>query len=157
MPGSSPFLQPFPGPGVGGTTLPFAPAFHGTSFRGEEMVKSNGVGLVNDYRVSAGCTPLTWITEIADVAEAHSLDMVQRDVFDDTNPDGASPFDRLRAAGLTYSRGAENIAIGYGGADAVLDGWLDSPGHRANIENCELSEHGVGLFETRWTHLFRTP
>jgi len=115
------------------------------------------VGLMNDYRASVGCAPLTWITEIADVAEAHSLDMVQRDFFDHTNPDGASPFDRLLAAGLSFSRSAENIAMGYGSADVVLEGWLDSPGHRANIENCELSEHGVGLFETRWTHLFRTP
>jgi len=115
------------------------------------------VGLMNDHRATVGCEPLTWISEVANVAQAHSVDMVERDFFDHTNPDGLSPFDRMAAAGLQLSRGAENIAWGYGTADAVLQGWLDSPGHRSNIENCALTEHGVGLYQTRWTHLFRTP
>ena len=115
------------------------------------------VSLVNDHRVAVGCAPLTWITEVAGVAQAHSVDMAQRDFFDHTTPDGRSPFDRLREAGLEFRRAAENIAYGYGTPHAVLEGWLDSPGHRANIENCELTEHGVGLHATRWTHLFRTP
>ena len=113
--------------------------------------------LVNEHRVSVGCEALTWDSEVAAVAYAHSVDMVERAYFDHTNPDGASPFDRMRDAGIAFSRGAENIAWGYPTAEAVLQGWLDSPGHRANIENCSLTEHGVGLHETRWTHLFRTP
>ena len=115
------------------------------------------VAMMNAHRVSVGCEPLTWITEVADVAHAHSVDMVERDFFDHTNPDGASPFDRMRDAGLNFSRAAENIAWGYGSPEAVLEGWLNSSGHRANIENCSLTEHGVGLYQTRWTHLFRTP
>ena len=65
--------------------------------------------------------------------------------------------DRLSETGADYRRAAENIAWGYATPEAVLAGWLDSSGHRANIENCSLTEHGVGLFQTRWTHLFRTP
>jgi len=113
--------------------------------------------LMNAHRVSVGCEPLIWIDEVADVAQAHSVDMASRDYFDHTTPDGQSPFDRLRDAGLDFSRAAENIAYGYPTPEAVLQGWLDSPGHRANIENCALTEHGVGLHATRWTHLFRTP
>jgi uncharacterized protein YkwD len=113
--------------------------------------------LVNDHRVAVGCGPLTWVSGLADVAQAHSVDMVNRDYFDHTSPDGKSPFDRMRDAGLTFSLAAENIAWGYASAEQVLQGWLDSSGHRANIENCQLTEHGVGLHETRWTHVFRSP
>lgn len=115
------------------------------------------IAAMNDHREYVGCEPLTWNRDVAEVAQAHSLDMLQRDFFAHTNPDGASPFDRLTAADIAYSRGAENIAWGYGSAEAVLAGWLDSPGHRANIENCSLTEHGVGLVETHWTHLFVRP
>lgn len=112
------------------------------------------VHLVNAHRVSVGCEPLMWHFAVAEVARAHSQDMVDRDFFAHTNPDGESPFDRLTAAGIAYSRAAENIAFGYSTAEAVLEGWLDSPGHRANIERCSLTHHGVGIVGTHWTHLF---
>ncbi|MDA0327989.1 MAG: CAP domain-containing protein [Gemmatimonadetes bacterium] len=115
------------------------------------------VELMNDHRVGVGCAALEWNGFVAEVAQDHSRDMVQRDFFAHENPDGASPFDRLTAAGIGYSRAAENIAWGYGSAASVLAGWLDSPGHRSNIENCSLTQHGVGLLETHWTHVFITP
>jgi uncharacterized protein YkwD len=115
------------------------------------------VTLMNDHRVSVGCSRLAWHVGVADVAQAHSDDMVERDFFSHTNPDGDTPFDRLSNAGISYTLAAENIAWGYGSAEAVLEGWLGSSGHRANIENCALTEHGVGLSGTHWTHLFRTP
>jgi uncharacterized protein YkwD len=113
--------------------------------------------LMNDHRMSMGCPALEWNEEVAAVAQAHSEDMVARDFFSHTNPDGDSPFDRLQAAGIGYSAAAENIAYGYHTPEAVLDAWLGSPGHRANIENCSLTEHGVGLDGTLWTHLFIRP
>jgi uncharacterized protein YkwD len=115
------------------------------------------VELVNDHRASVGCPRLEWRPDVAEVAHAHSLDMVERGFFAHTNPDGASPFDRLQAAGIEYSSAAENIAWGYATAEAVLAGWLGSPGHRANIERCALTQHGIGLVDTRWTHVFVTP
>jgi uncharacterized protein YkwD len=114
------------------------------------------VGLVDQHRVSVGCEPATWITQIADVARAHSVDMVSRDFFDHVNPDGETPPDRMRAAGLSHSRAAENIAQG-GDAAQVLQGWLARDAHRAVIENCTLTEHGAGVHMGRWTHLFRAP
>lgn len=114
------------------------------------------VALVNAHRASVGCEPLAWRFDVAGVAQHHSDDMVSRAFFAHTNPDGDSPFDRLGEAGVTYSRAAENIAYGYGSAGAVLDGWLGSPGHRRNIENCALREHGIGLTDWHWTHLFVT-
>ena len=112
------------------------------------------VTLVNEHRLEVGCDALEWHAGVADVAQAHSADMVERDFFAHTNPDGESPFDRLTAAGIDFGAAAENIAYGYPGAEAVLQGWLDSSGHRQNIENCGLRQHGVGLVGTHWTHLF---
>jgi uncharacterized protein YkwD len=82
--------------------------------------------------------------------------MIQRDYRDHTNPEGASPGNRLSAAGVDWSRWGENIAWGYQTAEAVLEGWLTSPIHRATIETCELQEHGVGLKDQVWTHVFMT-
>lgn len=115
------------------------------------------VSLVNSHRVSAGCAPLEWDGSVARVAEAHSRDMVARDFFSHTNPDGDSPWDRLGQAGISFKLAAENIAWGYTSGEAVLNGWLGSPGHRANIENCALTHHGVGLSGWHWTHVFVTP
>lgn len=115
------------------------------------------VSLVNAHRVSVGCEPLEWDGRVAGVAEAHSRDMVARDYFSHTTPDGASPWDRLSRAGISYRLAAENIAWGYTSAEAVLSGWLGSAGHRANIENCALTHHGIGLADWHWTHVFVTP
>jgi len=112
---------------------------------------------MNAYRQTVGCAPLYWNMSVAEVALGHSRDMIERNFFAHTNPDGATPFDRMTAAGISFSRAAENIANGYPTATAVLTAWLNSPGHRNNIENCTLTEHGVGLEGTHWTHLFRTP
>lgn len=114
------------------------------------------VELMNAHRASVGCAPLAWHEGTARVAKQHSEDMVERNFFDHTNPDGETPFDRLRNAGITWSRAGENIAAGYPDAAAVLQGWLASPGHRANIENCAYTHHGVGLDHAHWTHLFVT-
>ena len=112
---------------------------------------------VNAYRGTVGCEPLTWRSDVAAVAQGHSEDMVARDYFDHRTPEGLSPFDRLHEAGISFSRAAENIAYGYPTASAVLAGWLGSPGHKANLDNCALTDHGVGLEGTHWTHLFVTP
>ena len=115
------------------------------------------VGLVNEHRVSIGLSPLAWDGRVAAVAQAHSQDMVDRSFFSHTNPDGLSPFDRLAAAGISYTWAGENIAYGYPTASSVLAAWLNSPGHRANIENPNFTHHGVGLVNTYWTHVFIQP
>lgn len=115
------------------------------------------VQMMNAHRATVGCAALTWDDQVAAVAQAHSDDMVARVFFGHTNPDGESPGDRLQAAGVAFSSWAENVAFGYATGQAVLAGWLDSPGHRANIENCSMSRHGVGLAGTHWTHVFLRP
>ncbi len=112
------------------------------------------IELLNDYRVSIGCEALILDMRLTGVAEAHSEDMARRRFFSHTNPDGASYIDRIRRAGIPFSSAAENIAQTEEGARGVLDQWLASSGHRANIRNCGFTHHGVGRHENRWTHLF---
>lgn len=57
-------------------------------------------------------------------------------------------------AGVAYSAAGENIAYGSSTGSAVLTAWLDSSGHRANIENANFTHHGVGKAGTYWTHVF---
>jgi uncharacterized protein YkwD len=115
------------------------------------------VDLMNAHRLDEGCGALTWQDDVAAVAQAHSQDMVDRGFFSHVNPDGESPGDRLQEAGIAYTGWAENIAVGYASAESVLSAWLNSSGHRANIENCSLTHHGVGLVDAHWTHVFLRP
>ena len=115
------------------------------------------IGAMNSHRESVGCEPLLWHDGTGDVAQAHSQDMVDRDFFAHTNPDGVNPFQRLGNAGVEWSGPAgENIALTSGGAESALSLWLNSSGHRQNIENCSFTHHGVGLAGRLWTHLFIT-
>lgn len=110
---------------------------------------------VNRYRGSIGCPALQWHDRLAEVAQAHSEDMARRSFFGHVNPDGESPFDRMRRAGIRWVGPAgENLALVHGNANDVLRMWLDSDGHRANVEDCRYGFHAVGLSEGYWTHLF---
>ncbi len=114
------------------------------------------LALVNQERAAAGCRPVTADDDLAGVAAAHSADMRDRAFFDHVNPAGQSPFDRAEAAGV--SARAENIARGQADAAAVMDSWMASPGHRANIVDCSLTRLGVGVADGGggpwWTQLF---
>lgn len=93
------------------------------------------------------------------VARAHSLDMNERDYFDHTNPDGEQPWDRMAEAGYSYSQAGENIAGGSSTADGVMEQWMSSDGHCANIMNPGFVHIGIGFHgDSRlWTQVFGTP
>lgn len=103
------------------------------------------VALVNKERAAAGCGPLTEDPQLEDAAQRHSDDMAARNFFDHTNPDGADPGQRITAAGYRWSTYGENIAQGQQSPQAVMDSWMNSPGHRANILNCSFKDIGVGV------------
>jgi uncharacterized protein YkwD len=102
------------------------------------------MSLVNQQRAQAGCTPLKADASLASLATAFSDDMAARGFFDHTDPDGKSPWDRAAKAGI-QGLGGENIARGQADARAVMDAWMNSPGHRANILNCGYKSLGVGV------------
>ncbi|MBC9723554.1 CAP domain-containing protein [Streptomyces sp. TRM68367] len=100
--------------------------------------------LVNEERSKAGCSPVAANSALRELAEDFSEDMAARGFFDHTDPDGASPWDRAAKAGIK-NLGGENIARGQADAAAVMEGWMNSPGHRANILNCDFKTLGVGV------------
>ncbi|WP_405826695.1 CAP domain-containing protein [Streptomyces sp. NBC_01390] len=100
--------------------------------------------LVNEERAKVGCSAVSANSALQDLAEAFSEDMAARDFFDHTDPDGLSPWDRADKAGIT-SLGGENIARGQADAAAVMEAWMNSPGHKANILNCDFKTLGVGV------------
>ena len=110
--------------------------------------------LVNIERANNGIGILQWGYALADSARAHSMDMVQRGFFNHICPDGISPFDRMDEAGISWRIAAENIASGQRTPEAVMNSWMNSPGHRANILNPSLSYLGVGFYNYRWTQKF---
>ncbi|MYV93066.1 CAP domain-containing protein, partial [Streptomyces sp. SID1034] len=101
--------------------------------------------LVNSERGKAGCSALTSNPKLYDAALKHSENMAAQNFFDHTDPSGAGPGERITAAGYQWSSYGENIARGQADAAAVMDSWMHSPGHRANILNCGYKEIGIGV------------
>ncbi len=111
--------------------------------------------LVNAERSAAGLEPYAWNDHLALSAQRHAEDMSANDYFSHTSLDGRSFSDRTVAAGYDASPRGENIAQGYGTPDAVMDGWMGSDGHRANILAEGSNEIGVGVTEDRhWVQVF---
>ena len=102
------------------------------------------VKLTNAQRAQHGCSALRMDVHLRTAAREHSADMRVRHYFEHDSPDGKTPWDRIKAAGYSQA-GAENIAMGYPTAQAVVTGWMNSPGHRANILNCSLKAVGIGV------------
>lgn len=100
-------------------------------------------GSTNYSAVSA----ISWHCSLEQAAQGHSTSMADNDYFSHTGLDGSSPGDRITAAGYPWRTYGENIAAGYFNADDVINAWLNSPGHCANIMNPNFTEIGVATAE----------
>ncbi|GAB2772059.1 CAP domain-containing protein [Streptomyces daliensis] len=109
----------------------------------EAAAEAEVLSLVNQERAQAGCKPVTADSELATLAGDFSEDMARLGFFDHTSPDGQSPWDRAEEQGID-DLGGENIARGQANAQSVMDSWMNSPGHKANILNCDYRTLGVG-------------
>ncbi|MEU3980695.1 CAP domain-containing protein [Streptomyces sp. NPDC026672] len=117
------------------------------------------VDLTNRERRAAGLPPLAVDPLLTAAAQAHSADMVARDFYAHTSPEGSQPWDRAAAAGSRRRTIGENIACGQRSPAEVVDGWMNSPGHRANILKPDFTHIGIGFVGggragTYWTQLF---
>lgn len=131
-----------------------------------DPIISQVIELSNQARQANGCNiPLTNHALLNLAAQRHSEDMIERDYFEHTSPDGKDPGDRITATGYVWSTYGENIAAGYATPAEVMGGWMNSPGHRANILNCDFREIGIGYAvrqsnagraEPFWTQVFAT-
>lgn len=119
------------------------------------------VELANEERASRGLGPLELDPRLVPVARAHSTEMFRLRYFSHLSPDRGSPFDRLAAAGIGYSRAGENLAYARSVATAHR-GLMESAGHRENILRPEFTRIGVGVvaagpYGRMFTQLFLTP
>jgi len=95
------------------------------------------------HGVFAPATGLAWSAALSQAADAHSRDMVANNFFSHTGSDGSSAGQRITAAGYPWSAYGENIAAGQATVAEVVDGWMASDGHCANIMNAAFVDIGV--------------
>ncbi|HWO96823.1 MAG TPA: CAP domain-containing protein [Bacillus sp. (in: firmicutes)] len=115
--------------------------------------------LVNQERQKAGLKPLQLDTKLSDVAREKSKDMMNKGYFSHQSPTYGSPFDMMKQFGITYNSAGENIAKGQQTPQEVMNAWMNSEGHRANILNGSFTHIGVGFVKdaqgtTYWTQMF---
>ena len=136
LPAFTPVAQP--------TAEPVAPAAPASApDRGDQDFAQAVVDLVNRERAAEGLSPLTWDADLAAAANLR-VGEIQRS-FSHTRPNGTSCFSALQEAGVSYRQAGENIALGQRTPEQVVNDWMNSPGHRANIMNSAYSRIGVGV------------
>ncbi len=118
--------------------------------------ESEVIMLVNKKRIENGLPALKSNWELSRVARYKSQDMRESKYFSHTSPTYGSPFQMIKNFGISYKSAGENIAKGYSTPEAVVNGWMNSPGHRANILNASFTEIGVGYVPEGhyWTQMF---
>lgn len=114
------------------------------------------VELTNAERAKYGLAPLKAHAPLMAVAQAKSEDMAANNYFSHNSPTLGSPFDQMKAAGISYRAAGENIAQGQRSPEEVVQAWMNSEGHRANILNANFTHIGVGYVESGnyWTQQF---
>ena len=114
------------------------------------------VHLVNKERAQRGLNELTYDWQLSRVARYKSQDMSDNNYFSHTSPIYGSPFEMMKSFGINYRSAGENIAKGQQTPEAVVNAWMNSSGHRANILNKSFTKIGVGYVANGkyWTQMF---
>lgn len=117
------------------------------------------IRLVNEIRTKKGLNALTADWQLSRVARYKSQDMKDNNYFSHTSPVYGSPFTMIKNFGISYKSAAENIAKGQATPQAVVNAWMNSAGHRANILNSSYTKIGVGYVAqgNYWTQMFIRP
>jgi len=102
------------------------------------------LGLVNKERTSRGLAALKGDSALNKVAQLKAEDMAKNGYFSHTSPTYGSAFDMLKSHNIKYKTAGENIAYGQKTAQTVMNGWMNSSGHRANILKSSYTKLGVG-------------
>lgn len=128
---------------------------------GNSQYEQRVVELVNQERAKAGLKPLTYDSQLSQVARLKSEDMRDKQYFSHNSPTYGSPFDMMKSQGISYRTAGENIAAGQSSPQQVVQAWMNSPGHRANILSNQYSQIGVGYasggsYGHYWTQMFIT-
>lgn len=118
--------------------------------------------LVNKERVNRGLAPYKYSAELSRVARFKSQDMIDKGYFSHQSPTYGSPFQMMEKFGLKFSAGGENIAYGQRTASEVMNSWMNSAGHKANILSQSYTYIGIGVAKAAngtlyWTQMFMKP
>lgn len=118
--------------------------------------ESEVVSLVNGIRAQYGLSALTINQDLCQVARYKSQDMAEKGYFAHESPTYGSPFQMMQSFGISYRTAGENIAYGQRTPEAVVNAWMNSSGHRANILNSSYTQIGVGFYASGyyWTQMF---
>ena len=143
-------------PGTPDNNQPENPSIPDTDTENASFVQQV-VNLVNQERAKAGLSPVTADTSIQAAAQVRAREIEKS--FSHTRPDGSSFSTALTQQGVTYRGSGENIAWGQKTPEQVMNGWMNSDGHRANILNKNFTKIGVGYHQNTsgtnyWTQLF---
>ncbi|MCA1030271.1 CAP domain-containing protein [Bacillus timonensis] len=112
------------------------------------------VQLVNSERAKQGLRPLTHRADLKNVAHKKAQDMINSNYFSHTSPNYGSPFQMLKTFGISYRTAGENIAKGQTTPQQVMNSWMNSSGHRANILKADYDSIGVGFYHGAWVQMF---
>lgn len=157
--------NPDPAPAPDTTTGSTALSLCGNSTTVQQLVDK--INAVRSQGRSCGSTfypavgALSWNTRLANAAQGHSTDMANNNYFAHEGLNGSTIGTRASAAGYNYRVVGENIAAGYNSIDEVITGWINSPGHCANMMNASFKEYGMACasnanstYKTYWTQEF---
>ncbi|MFI7211733.1 CAP domain-containing protein [Micromonospora maritima] len=142
------------------SSTPSSTAARTTASGGLSAELQQVVTLVNQERAKAGCKALSVDSKLTLAAQRHSQDQADHKKMSHDGSDGSDVGDRLDRAGYAWRAYGENVAWNQQSPAAVMDAWMNSPGHRANILNCSFTEIGVGVARSNgpyWTQDFGTP
>ncbi len=134
VPAPAPIPAPFPAPGQSSSNT-----------AAEEQ---QALALLNADRAANGLAPVRVNSKLAALAGDYAQDMIDRNFFAHNNPEGQTPFDRMRARGINFGYAGENLAINTSVAGAER-AFMNSPGHRANILNPRYTQVGIGVRHSR--------
>jgi uncharacterized protein YkwD len=137
-----PAVKPTPAPAPAPQKPAPIPSDTGAALGRQE---ARALALLNAERQRRGMQALRLDPGVTAEARAHSRDMCRRRYFSHASPEGKQAWHRLRAAGVRFTAAAENIAVGYATGSSVHQGWLASPGHRANRLNPSYTRYGIGV------------
>lgn len=149
----------YPGTVSSSKPTPSQPQVSQPSASGYSAFQNEVVRLVNVERSKNGLPALSADSLLMTTATVKSQDMAKNNYFDHTSPTYGSPFDLMKRYGVSYRAAGENIAMGQTSPAQVMDGWMNSAGHRANILNSSYTKIGVGVAQNAsgnyyWTQHF---
>lgn len=123
-----------------------------------QTIREEMLVLINRERAAVGAAPLTLDDKLCQAAQVRAQELVQS--YSHTRPDGRDCYTAMDEASVTYRAAAENIAAGYFSVSEVMDGWMNSEGHRTNLLNTKYSRVGIGFYyssggyKTNWVQMF---